>query len=37
VGVTTATGPAFGHALDARSIGELAAAAARAKPEARVA
>jgi EAL domain-containing protein (putative c-di-GMP-specific phosphodiesterase class I) len=37
VGVTTASGPAFGHALNARSIAELVATAARAKPEARVA
>jgi EAL domain-containing protein (putative c-di-GMP-specific phosphodiesterase class I) len=37
VGVTTATGPAFGHALNARSIGELAAAAARGGVEAKVA
>jgi EAL domain-containing protein (putative c-di-GMP-specific phosphodiesterase class I) len=37
VGVTTATGSAFGPELNARSIAELAAAAARATAEERVA
>jgi EAL domain-containing protein (putative c-di-GMP-specific phosphodiesterase class I) len=37
VGVTTATGPAFGHALNARSVAELVAAAGRGHLEAQVA